>query len=67
MKANDDRMLKRRCLRDIVIEQENYTDDFFWLGRVPCRSVRFVGLLVGVQVYEKRMVYSGESLASPLL
>ncbi|KIM91593.1 hypothetical protein PILCRDRAFT_810872 [Piloderma croceum F 1598] len=32
--------------------------DFFWLGRVPCRNVRLVGMVVGVQVFEKRVVYS---------
>ncbi|EGO29410.1 hypothetical protein SERLADRAFT_433394 [Serpula lacrymans var. lacrymans S7.9] len=32
--------------------------DFFWLGRVPCRSVLIVGVVVGIQVYEKRTVYS---------
>ncbi|KAJ7932146.1 hypothetical protein B0H13DRAFT_810402 [Mycena leptocephala] len=31
--------------------------DFFWLGRIPCRSVKLVGLVVGVQAYEKRVVY----------
>ncbi|KAJ7127954.1 hypothetical protein C8R44DRAFT_873728 [Mycena epipterygia] len=31
--------------------------EFFWLGRVPCRSVKIVGLLVGVQAYETRIVY----------
>lgn len=35
--------------------------DFFWLGRVPCRTVQFYGLVVGVQSYETRTVYSGES------
>ncbi|KAH8103097.1 hypothetical protein BXZ70DRAFT_889668 [Cristinia sonorae] len=39
-------------------ECEDKDDEFFWLGRVPCRYVRVVGLLVGVQVYEKRTVYS---------
>jgi hypothetical protein len=32
--------------------------DFFWLGRVPCRNVRLVGMVVGVQVFEKRVIYS---------
>ncbi|EGO03591.1 hypothetical protein SERLA73DRAFT_165248 [Serpula lacrymans var. lacrymans S7.3] len=36
--------------------------DFFWLGRVPCRSVLIVGVVVGIQVYEKRTVYSGLSV-----
>ena len=32
--------------------------DFFWLGRVPCRTVLLVGLVVGVQVYERRICYT---------
>lgn len=32
--------------------------DFFWLGRVPCRSVMVYGIVVGVQQYEQRTVYS---------
>ncbi|KAF8889608.1 hypothetical protein BD779DRAFT_1439017 [Infundibulicybe gibba] len=32
--------------------------EFFWLGRIPCRNVRIVGLVVGIQVYEKRIVYT---------
>ena len=32
--------------------------DFFWLGRVPCRSVKLVGMVVGVIVYEKRIIYT---------
>ncbi|TFK20888.1 hypothetical protein FA15DRAFT_598905 [Coprinopsis marcescibilis] len=32
--------------------------DFFWLGRVPCRNVRLVGMVVGVTVYESRIIYT---------
>ena len=32
--------------------------EYFWLGRIPCRTVRLVGLLVGVAVWEKRTVYT---------
>ncbi|TFK84901.1 hypothetical protein K466DRAFT_654526 [Polyporus arcularius HHB13444] len=32
--------------------------EYFWLGRIPCRTVRLVGLIVGVQVWEKRTVYT---------
>lgn len=34
--------------------------DFYWLGRVPCRTALFFGMVVGVQTYEQRTVYSGE-------
>ncbi|KAJ7177499.1 hypothetical protein C8R43DRAFT_1118490 [Mycena crocata] len=30
---------------------------FFWLGRVPCQTVKVVGILVGVDTYESRIVY----------
>ncbi|KAI0676408.1 hypothetical protein C8Q78DRAFT_1084914 [Trametes maxima] len=32
--------------------------EYFWLGGIPCRTVRIVGLVVGVQVWEKRTVYT---------
>lgn len=33
-------------------------DAFWWLGSVPCRSVKFVGMLVGAKAYEKRTMYT---------
>ncbi|KAF7311929.1 Stn1 domain-containing protein [Mycena indigotica] len=32
--------------------------EFYWVGRVPVRTVRLVGMVVGVQAYESRVVYS---------
>ncbi|KIK79323.1 hypothetical protein PAXRUDRAFT_161560 [Paxillus rubicundulus Ve08.2h10] len=32
--------------------------DFFWLGYTPCRSVFLVGMVVSVQVYDKRTLYT---------
>ena len=32
--------------------------EFFWLGRIPCRTVHLVGLVVGVAVWEKRTIYT---------
>ncbi|KAH9852197.1 hypothetical protein C2E23DRAFT_756768 [Lenzites betulinus] len=32
--------------------------EYFWLGRIPCRTVRLAGIVVGVQVWEKRTVYT---------
>ncbi|KAH6918054.1 succinate:fumarate antiporter [Coprinopsis sp. MPI-PUGE-AT-0042] len=32
--------------------------DFFWLGRVPCRNVKITGMVVGVSVYESRIIYT---------
>ncbi|KAJ7650148.1 hypothetical protein FB45DRAFT_887099 [Roridomyces roridus] len=49
------------CFANDVLEmRDNGVKDseFFWLGRVPCRSVKLAGLLVGVQAYESRIVYS---------
>ncbi|KAF5334647.1 hypothetical protein D9611_011981 [Ephemerocybe angulata] len=31
--------------------------DFYWLGRVPCRNVQIVGIVVGVSQYESRSTY----------
>ncbi|KAJ7760895.1 hypothetical protein DFH07DRAFT_816070 [Mycena maculata] len=45
--------------RDVFNMRESGIKDagYFWLGRVPCRSVKLIGLLVGVQTYEARIVY----------
>ncbi|KAI0346480.1 hypothetical protein BDW22DRAFT_1352573 [Trametopsis cervina] len=32
--------------------------DYFWLGNVPCRSILVYGIVVGIQIYEQRVVYS---------
>ncbi|TEB08694.1 hypothetical protein FA13DRAFT_1749790 [Coprinellus micaceus] len=32
--------------------------DFYWLGRVPCRNVRVMGLVVEVTQYELRALYT---------
>lgn len=41
--------------------------DFNWLGRVPCRSVKIVGMVVGIKDYESRRIYTGMmSFFSPL-
>ncbi|EMD35547.1 hypothetical protein CERSUDRAFT_96660 [Gelatoporia subvermispora B] len=47
-------------VKDALEMRENspHDTDFFWLGRVPCRTVQFVGMLVGVLVQEKRIVYT---------
>ncbi|KAF8478796.1 hypothetical protein JB92DRAFT_3045829 [Gautieria morchelliformis] len=37
---------------------ENRQDVFWWLGSVPCRNVKFVGMLVGAKAYEKRTIYT---------
>jgi hypothetical protein len=34
--------------------------DFYWLGRVPCRTVCLIGLVVGLQVFESKILYSSE-------
>ncbi|KAJ7218418.1 hypothetical protein GGX14DRAFT_516758 [Mycena pura] len=43
---------------DMRADRGTKDSEFYWLGRVPCRSVKLVGLLVGVQTYEARIVYS---------
>ena len=32
--------------------------DLYWLGHVPCRIVKLVGLVVGIQIYEKKILYT---------
>ncbi|KAK1224457.1 hypothetical protein PQX77_012631 [Marasmius sp. AFHP31] len=50
------------CFIRDVFQMRHHTDkgteEFYWLKRVPCRSVRLVGLVVGVQVLEKRVIYT---------
>ncbi|KAH9833316.1 uncharacterized protein C8Q71DRAFT_197668 [Rhodofomes roseus] len=32
--------------------------EYFWLGRIPCRTVELVGVLVGIQPFEQRILYT---------
>ena len=41
-----------------VLEQ-----DYFWLGRVPCRTVRVVGMVVGVDEFDEMARYKRASLS----
>ncbi|EJF59537.1 hypothetical protein DICSQDRAFT_148436 [Dichomitus squalens LYAD-421 SS1] len=47
-------------VRDVFeMKQSGIRDmDYFWLGRIPCRTVRLLGLVVGVAVWDKRTVYT---------
>ncbi|KAF9239845.1 hypothetical protein BU15DRAFT_74380 [Melanogaster broomeanus] len=47
-------------VRDALAMRESGAKDadFFWLGYTPCRSVLLVGMVVAVQVYEKRTLYT---------
>ena len=36
--------------------------EFFWLGRVPCRTVQVVGMVVAVDVYEGKVRLRGASV-----
>ncbi|KAF7426321.1 hypothetical protein PC9H_008689 [Pleurotus ostreatus] len=47
-----DVLLMREC-------QPQKDVDYFWLGRVPCRTAMIAGIVVGVNVFEKRTVYTG--------
>ncbi|KAF9226007.1 hypothetical protein BS17DRAFT_730241 [Gyrodon lividus] len=44
-------------VRDALAMRESDAD-FFWLGYTPCRSVLLVGMVVAIQVYEKRTIYT---------
>ncbi|KIM46715.1 hypothetical protein M413DRAFT_440301 [Hebeloma cylindrosporum] len=47
-------------LKDVLDMEENKLGsyDFFWLGSVPCRIVKVVGMVVGIHVYEKKIIYT---------
>ncbi|KAL4268965.1 CST complex subunit Stn1 N-terminal domain-containing protein [Pleurotus pulmonarius] len=48
-------------IRDVLLMRECQSQkdvDYFWLGRVPCRTATIVGIVVGVNVFEKRTVYT---------
>ncbi|OJA09537.1 hypothetical protein AZE42_07002 [Rhizopogon vesiculosus] len=47
-------------IRDVLsMKETNVKDaDFYWLGYVPCRTVLIVGIVVGIQDYEKRTLYT---------
>lgn len=46
-------------IRDVLSMKEAGVDaDFFWIGYTPCRSVNLVGMVVAVQVHEKRTIYT---------
>lgn len=32
--------------------------DFYWLGNTPCRKVEICGVIVGIQVFEKKIMYT---------
>lgn len=41
------------------MKESNARDtDFYWLGHIPCRTVLIVGIVVGIQDYEKRTLYT---------
>ncbi|KAJ3509340.1 hypothetical protein NMY22_g16330 [Coprinellus aureogranulatus] len=43
---------------ELVQTNKHVGPDFYWLGRVPCRNVRVVGLVVEVTQYEHRTLYT---------
>ncbi|KAG1816923.1 hypothetical protein EV424DRAFT_1540632 [Suillus variegatus] len=47
-------------IRDALSMKESNTGDadFYWLGHIPCRKVIIVGIVVGIQDYEKRTLYT---------
>ncbi|KAF8522894.1 hypothetical protein BU17DRAFT_44247 [Hysterangium stoloniferum] len=46
-------------IRDVfAMKQDSHKNsNFWWLGTVPCRTVKFVGMLVAATAYERRTVY----------
>ncbi|KAF9477809.1 hypothetical protein BDN70DRAFT_861244 [Pholiota conissans] len=48
-----------RDIYNLEASEANRKDpDYYWLGAVPCRNVKVVGMVVGVQEYEKRTLYT---------
>ncbi|KXN84393.1 hypothetical protein AN958_12652 [Leucoagaricus sp. SymC.cos] len=51
------------CVRDALTMSECsegwFSFDFFWLGNVPCRKIEICGIVVGIQVLEKKVLYTG--------
>ncbi|KAG9313597.1 hypothetical protein JVU11DRAFT_5927 [Chiua virens] len=47
-------------VRDVLDMRQlaNSYHDFFWLGYTPCRTVLLVGMVVAVQNYDKRAIYT---------
>ena len=39
--------------------------DFNWLGRVPCRSVKIAGMVIGIKDYESKRIYMSASFCPP--
>jgi hypothetical protein len=45
--------------RDLIANEKTGPDrNYFWLNKIPCRSVGLVGMLVGVKVMERKIVYT---------
>jgi len=41
--------------------------DFGWLGRVPCRSVKIAGMVIGIKDYESKRIYTSTAPLSSSL
>jgi len=41
--------------------------DFGWLGRVPCRSVKIAGMVIGIKDYENKRIYTSTTPHSSIL
>ncbi|THV07917.1 hypothetical protein K435DRAFT_959384 [Dendrothele bispora CBS 962.96] len=33
-------------------------EEYYWIGNIPCRTIRIVGMIVGVQRFDKKVVYT---------
>jgi len=49
----------------IFCDKASVGNDFNWLGRVPCRSVKIAGMVIGIKDYESKRIYTG-TIVSPL-
>lgn len=63
--ANQSRPYSATLEQTLISNCLKFTEyDFYWLRSVPCRSVKIVGMVMGIQVYEKRILYAGMYLVS---
>ncbi|KLO13349.1 hypothetical protein SCHPADRAFT_852687 [Schizopora paradoxa] len=45
-------------VKDVFEMKEDLKGEFYWLGRVPCRMVRIVGLIVGIVQHDDNTRYN---------
>jgi hypothetical protein len=55
MNADEGMCLINSQMRTLALIIKLVDFELYWLGRVPCRSVKLVGLIIAVDKYESRV------------